>query len=421
MKKSIIAILPMALLASCSSELVETTGVATKGNVKKVSIQSHPFEFEDGTRTSLTATETAISFAWASYDVLGVFPTYPTTNSQASQKINVPAKCEPDDAHYASFDGAGWGLKDNHTYAAYVPYNGSLPSATPYTAVPIDMNGQDGTLTTIGKKYDYMCAPSSTNGEQCATDLTHELVFDFHHVVSVLQFKLTMPVAASWKSITLTNDAGDKVWKTSATMNVATGAVTSTATASSISLALSNVTTTAAGQEVVLYASVLPTTTGELTLTATTSDGKSFVASLASKTFAAGKAYRYTATLRPTSTEVTWSMDDLDGTNNGSYTKDGVTVTPSNTSARMDNFFYNYGTNTFTSTLGKFSKIEIVCSYYGGMTGWTSEAAGQYQPNPKTYPDDWENLYKLTWEGDAESVTVDTEVYDIQSIKFTIK
>jgi hypothetical protein len=103
-----------------------------------------------------------------------------------------------------------------------------------------------------------------------------------------------MPVAATWKSITLTNDAGDKVWTTNATMNVATGAVTSTTTASSISLALSDVTTTAAGQEVVLYASVLPTTTGALTLTATTSDDEEYTASLASKTFAAGKAYRYT-------------------------------------------------------------------------------------------------------------------------------
>ncbi|MBO4664406.1 MAG: fimbrillin family protein [Bacteroidaceae bacterium] len=294
MKKSYLTILPMALLASCSSELIETADNASKGNVEKVSIQSHPFEFEDGTRTLLTATDKGISFAWASYDALGVFPVSPTTNSQAEQKINVPAGCEPQDAHFASFDGAGWGLKIGNTYAAYVPYNGELPSATPYTAVPIDMNGQDGTLTTIGQKYDYMCAPSSANDAQCATNPTHELVFDFQHVVSILQFKLTMPVAATWKSIVITNDAGDKVWTTSATMNVATGAVTSTTTASSISLALSGVTTTAEGQEVVLYASVLPTTTGALTLTATTSADEEYTASLASKTLVAGKAYRYT-------------------------------------------------------------------------------------------------------------------------------
>lgn len=292
MKKSFLTILPMALLASCSSELVETTGVATKGNVEKVSIQSHPFEFEDGTRTSLSATEKAISFAWANTDALGVFPISPTTNNQAKQDIKLPANCEVD-AHYASFDGAGWDLIANNTYAAYCPYDGTIPAETPYTAVPISLTGQDGTLATIGQKYDFMYAPSSFAEENMGTH-THEVVFDFQHAISVVQFKLTMPVAATWKSIVITNDAGDKVWTTSATMNVATGAVTSTVTASSISLALSGVTTTAVGQEVVLYASVLPTTTGALTLTATTSADEEYTASLASKTFAAGKAYRYT-------------------------------------------------------------------------------------------------------------------------------
>ena len=292
MKKSFLTILPMALLASCSSELVETTGVATKGNVEKVSIQSHPFEFEDGTRTSLSATEKAISFAWANTDALGVFPISPTTNNQAKQDIKLPAGCEVD-AHYASFDGAGWDLIADNTYAAYCPYDGTLPAATPYTAVPISLTGQDGTLATIGQKYDFMYAPSSFAEENTGTH-THEVVFDFQHAIAVIQFKLTMPVAATWKSIVITNDAGDKVWKTSATMNVATGAVTSTATASSISLALSGVTTTAVGQEVVLYASVLPTTTGALTLTATTSADEEYTASLASKTLVAGKAYRYT-------------------------------------------------------------------------------------------------------------------------------
>ncbi len=364
MKKSFLTILPMALLASCSSELVETTGVATKGNVEKVSIQSHPFEFEDGTRTSLSATEKAISFAWANYDVLGVFPISPTTNSQASQKINLPANCEPDDAHYASFNGAGWGLKDGNTYAAYVPYNGELPSATPYTAVPIDMNGQDGTLTTIGQKYDYMCAPSSTNEEQCATDLTHELVFDFQHVVSILQFKLTMPVAATWKSIVITNDAGDKVWTTSATMNVATGAVTSTATASSISLALSDVTTTAAGQEITLYAAVLPTTTGALTLTAKTSANKSYIATLSSKTIVAGKAYRYTVSelvAQTTGTEngyawvdlglsVKWATMNVGATSvtgYGNYYAWGETEPQSSNSYYFDSYKWVNGTSSY--------------------------------------------------------------------------
>ena len=292
MKKSIFTILPMALLASCSSELMETADNAVNGgDVEKVSIVSHPFVFDDDTRTSLTATDKGISFAWANYDALGVFPIAPTTNNQARQALSVPADCETD-AHYASFDGAGWELKKGNTYAAYCPYNGSLPAETPYTEVPIDMTGQDGTLETIGKKYDYMYAPSSF-AEENVNGHTHEVVFDFQHAIAILQFKLTMPVAATWKSFTLTNMGPTKCWTTSATMNVQDGSVTSKVESSDITLALKNVTTTANNKMVTLYVAVLPTEIGNMRLTATTSDNKSCCKYFSTKKIIeAGKAYR---------------------------------------------------------------------------------------------------------------------------------
>ena len=60
---------------------------------------------------------------------MGVFPVAPYSNSQAKRTLSVPAGA---DAHYATFDGAGWELSQNNTYATYVPYNGSLPSSTEY-------------------------------------------------------------------------------------------------------------------------------------------------------------------------------------------------------------------------------------------------------------------------------------------------
>jgi hypothetical protein len=102
------------------------------------------------------------------------------------------------------------------------------------------------------------------------------------------------------------------------------------------------------------------------------------------------------------------------------YTQDGVTLTASNGKATSGSNFYDYGANTFTTTLGKFTKIEIVCTY-GDIDGWTKETAGQYQPDPVYDPDRWKDLYKLTWTGDAESVTIQKDVYGIQSITFTIQ
>ena len=117
---------------------------------------------------------------------------------------------------------------------------------------------------------------------------------------------------------------------------------------------------------------------------------------------------------------VTWSPVSCYGT----YTQDGVTLTPSNEQAVNGFNIYEYGDNTFTTTLGKFTKIEIVFGDYSSnvIDGWTKETIGQYQPSPEQLPDFWVDLYKLTWTGNAESVTIKgKDVYGIQSITFTIQ
>ena len=123
----------------------------------------------------------------------------------------------------------------------------------------------------------------------------------------------------------------------------------------------------------------------------------------------------------PTTT-VTWNSSDFYFDPNP-YTKDGVTLTPSNEMAANGNNLNFYGDNTFTTTLGKFTKIEIVFeSTTYTFDGWTKETAGKYQPMPDVDPTWWEDLYKLTWTGDAESVTIKgKDVIGIHSITFTIQ
>ena len=314
--KQFLNLMPLLLLASCSSELMDVAETKSNDNVEKVILRSKPFEYDDDTRTSLTATDKGISFAWASYDALGVFPISPETNNQAEQKLNV---LDGADAHFATFDGAGWALNRNNTYAAYCPYNGKLPASTPYTAVPIDMTGQDGTLETIGKKYDYMYAPSSFVETTLSDGTPFEVVFDFKHAISIVQLKLTMPVAATWKSITLANPDGQKVWTTNATMNVADGTVTPTATSASINVALNNVVTTNNNKTITLYLAALPIWTQTVKLTAKSVDGTEYIATLASKNLVAGKAYRWAANAFP--------VFSYDGLENGyAYVDLGLSV-----------------------------------------------------------------------------------------------
>ena len=117
--------------------------------------------------------------------------------------------------------------------------------------------------------------------------------------------------------------------------------------------------------------------------------------------------------------------DNMDNTGFGSYTQDGVTLTPINTAdhgnAHNGNTFYDYGNNTFTTTLGKFTKIEIICYSTDDMSGWDKESVDRYQPYPDYMPNYWQDIWKLTWTGEAESVTICADIYDIQSITFTIE
>ncbi|MBO4664163.1 MAG: fimbrillin family protein [Bacteroidaceae bacterium] len=417
MKKHIFTILPMVLFASCTSELADmNVNNVTEGNVDKVTIKSKPFVYDDDTRTSLTATDNGISFAWADYDALGVFPITPQSNNQAKQPLNInPASCE-NDAHYATFDGAGWALKKGNTYAAYSPYNGDIPSSTPYTSVPIDMTGQDGTLATIGRKYDYMYAPSTFTEEKCSDGTSHEVVFDFNHAVSIIQLRLTIPVATTWKDLTLSSATGHNVWMTKATMDVSNGEITPTDSSSNISVSLSNVTTTVESQEIIVYVAALPTETGVMYLSATATDGREYCAALSSKELVAGKAYRWIATLAEFYTgdgtqnghnyadlglnnKVKWAMTNIGATNPedyGGYYSWGETMSYGEADQKnLTNFSYN-DQQSYVKTIYHWKTYKWCDGTYNTMTKYCTDSEyGNY--DDKKYLEEEDDAAVQKW------------------------
>jgi len=114
----------------------------------------------------------------------------------------------------------------------------------------------------------------------------------------------------------------------------------------------------------------------------------------------------------PDPVTVTWNSPNF---NSNPYTRDGVTLTGN----ASGNNFYNNGDKTFTNTLGKFTKIEIVCEG-NNFDGWAKESVGSYQPDPESPNIE---VFKLTWTGNAESVTIPggNYLYGISSITFTIQ
>ena len=78
------------------------------------------------------------------------------------------------------------------------------------------------------------------------------------------------------------------------------------------------------------------------------------------------------------STTVTWNASDITGENTTSFTKDGITITCGRINYVAKAF---YGSGTFTTASGKFTKIEVTASTIG-ITGtgwsdgtWTGEAS----------------------------------------------
>ena len=101
-----------------------------------------------------------------------------------------------------------------------------------------------------------------------------------------------------------------------------------------------------------------------------------------------------------TTRTVTWNNDDITGSGN-SFSKDGVTITAGSIDFDEKNFEEN---GTFTTTLGNFTKIEVVatkgfCDVSG--TGWSGDSD------------------KRTWTGNASSVSFIGDIYgDGNGIKF---
>ena len=148
-----------------------------------------------------------------------------------------------------------------------------------------------------------------------------------------------------------------------------------------------------------LYVALPAVSDQAVRFSATGSDSKTYTCSKASVTFAAGKYYQSMLKMAPPIT-VTWNNDDITGSGN-SFTKDGVTITAGSIDFDEKNFEEN---GTFTTTLGNFTKIEVVatngfCDVSG--TGWSGDSD------------------KRTWTGNASSVSFIGDIYgDGNGIKF---
>lgn len=286
MKKQIVCTAALAaLLMGCTSEndvLQEDTTV-----LNGIRMSAKDVVFEDGTttRTDLAFTGSALTFAWAEDDVVGIYPTaggdpvrFPMTQGAGTKN--------------AAFDGGGWALKNSCTYAAYFPFSKeNAYKDIPLTAIPLSYTGQTQTgnaSTAHLGAYDYMVAKATAPEEG-------NVSFEFDHLNSFLYVKLEVPEKATFSSLTL--EAGEALFVQSATVDLEDGTLTPTNSTKSITLGLEEVEIEANGT-LEAWIAIAPADFSGKTLTATvTAKTKVFEASITGKKCEGGIAYLQAGTL----------------------------------------------------------------------------------------------------------------------------
>ncbi len=200
-------------LTSCSGDdkpFVDNEPIAVKGGgdvVKGISVTLSDFESADAkTRTAYSDAEGGIKVTWAAGDTIGIFP-----NEGGQVEFPIQAGTESNEA---TFDGGGWALRATSTYAAYYPYS-KWNVFRDNETVLLDYTGQtqtaNGNTDHLGK-YDYQ----ATGGVQ--TNSSGYLNFQFKHMGALMVFKLTVPKAGTYTSLTLTSS--EEVFVTKAELDI---------------------------------------------------------------------------------------------------------------------------------------------------------------------------------------------------------
>ena len=282
MKKFFMYMLPF-LAVACSTEELENVTDSRNDSAQELEgvVMTIPdFNWEDGTRISLTETENGMAFSWVDGDVVGVY----ASKSMANFNIETIGT----DAKSASFDGGGFSLTAGSTYYAFNPYNAA---GTNKAAVPVSYAGQVQNANTDASHlgaYDFMTSQAT------AYD-ANKAAFNFAHLGSVMRMKLTVPTGINFQSLKITSPDAPFVTAGTVDLTADTPVITATETSNEIILGLDF--TTSGDELLTLYAMVAPVdlSSSTITLTLTDDSGSEYTTEVAGKNMQAGSAYGYEA------------------------------------------------------------------------------------------------------------------------------
>ena len=238
-------------------------------------------------RTAFTLDTDKLKFAWAAGDKVGVWP-------EEGNQVEFTVSSGGSGKASAKFDGGGWALKEGMKYAAYYPFNVSNYESNK-SNIRFSYEGQaqtgNGSLAHLGT-HDLMATHATMAVEG-------ELNFQFKHVNSVAQLRLTVPAAATFTSVTVRCDEQIFAKVSNLDLSGENYAWSIHETTNQLSMTLSEVATNQANGEVICYMMLPPVDMSGKTVYVIlhSSDNKVYQGQITSRKLDSGKAYTFQATL----------------------------------------------------------------------------------------------------------------------------
>ena len=276
------AVLALLSVSSCIEETQfrqEQDGeVRTINVVGPESIVFEPVTVMSQTKATIVEDGSALKFNWVIGDTLGIFP-------NKGNQVEFPISAT-EGSTSASFDGGGWSLRNNASYAAYYPFsvwNYHRDNETillDYSGQVQDGNGSYAHLSA----YDFLASVQTT-------PLNGSVTFNMERQGSILYIDIVVPEPETITSLTVSCDEAIFVEKASLDISGSSPVVTPLETVETLTLSFTNTATTSANETVRAYMAVQPLDFSDKVVTATlVTESGSYTAPVTSRVVNKGKA-----------------------------------------------------------------------------------------------------------------------------------
>ena len=276
------AVLALLSVSSCIEETQfrqEQDGeVRTINVVGPESIVFEPVTGMSQTKATIVEDGSALKFNWVIGDTLGIFP-------NKGNQVEFPISAT-EGSTSASFDGGGWSLRNNASYAAYYPFsvwNYHRDNETillDYSGQVQDGNGSYAHLSA----YDFLASVQTT-------PLNGSVTFNMERQGSILYIDIVVPEPETITSLKVSCDEAIFVEKASLDISGSSPVVTPVETVETLTLSFTNTATTTANETVRAYMAVQPLDFSDKVVTATlVTESGSYTAPVTSRVVNKGKA-----------------------------------------------------------------------------------------------------------------------------------